>query len=111
ELSSQATELDRMVHELSAIVGGTSKGSQEKQTRTGQEQGTGGKNSGSGRPSSQRIQSRKHGDKNTRSRSRQSSGSGHTQQPESRQAQSRAKNQDQSPEKLIPLDEDDYKDF
>ena len=111
ELSSQASELDRMVHELTAIVGGTGKNSLEKQIRTGPEQGTSGKNSRSGRPSAQRVQSRKHGDEKNRNRSRQNTGSGHIQHPESRQAQSREKNQDQSPERVIPLDDDDFKDF
>ena len=113
ELSSQASELDRMVGELSAIVGGSGEaagheqGQASRREQSSRHRTAGRQTSQTGQSRQSLSSSRQQGSartkqKQTRSRPRQS---------ESRKAESSSQSREQAPEKLIPLDEDDFKDF
>ncbi|MFO7801523.1 MAG: methyl-accepting chemotaxis protein [Desulfovermiculus sp.] len=101
ELSSQAAELDIMIQELSAIVTGDTfkaNGMQATEKRSAPLQG----------------KQQTHQAKQIQSRQQGSQRQNKQQAPRSGQTQSRTKqnaNRSQSPEKMIPLDDNDFSDF
>ena len=107
ELSSQAAELDRMVRELSAIIGVAGETGGHENMQAAQQGG-----SARSRISASRSSRTRQHSGQDRSGANQGPQMGRKpRQSESRAAQSKGQSREQSPEKLIPLDDDDFKDF
>jgi methyl-accepting chemotaxis protein len=110
ELSSQAAELDRMVQELSAIIGGAGESGGYENMQASQKGGR-----TRSRISASRLsRTRQYGGHRGQDRSGENQRLQMGRKPpqsESRAAQTKNQSREESPEKLIPLDDEDFKDF
>ena len=106
ELSSQAAELERMVEELAALVGGANQQETGKKSfARSRKQSSGYRGSNKQPTASRQRLSPKDQDRTQTRKARQSSS------PSQSMGRQQAYHQHQDPDKIIPLDDDELKDF